>query len=102
MGLVRWLAGIVQDETGAASAARITFIMTLVFTFYLIAKDATTWTVPDKAYALLSAVLVGQIAWAGGNRVAAHLAPSVAAVSGLFSKVADRWSSSERMDTRAG
>lgn len=86
-----WLRGILQDETGQGSMARLSFAGTLVFTGVMIRQHAVgVWNVPDAAYAILTTVLVGQIAWSGGNRVAAHLAPALSAVASLFGQVAMR------------
>ena len=72
---------IVKDERGALSAARVFLAGSLAFTGTLIVLDSTIWDVPEPAYSLLGALVVGLVAWAGGPRMAQYLAPQVGAVA---------------------
>lgn len=79
--------GVLEDEQGDRSAARILLVIALPFTAALIVLDAARgWDVPDPAWALLSAVDMALIGWAAGPRIARYLLPQVgAAVSGVAS-----------------
>ena len=72
---------IVKDERGSLSAARVFLAGSLAFTGTLIVLDSTIWDVPEPAYSLLGALVVGLVAWAGGPRMAQYLAPQVGAVA---------------------
>ena len=79
---------ILTDERGTLSAARTFLFGSLVFTGTLIVLDSMIWDVPEVEYPLLGGVIMGLLAFAGGPRMAAYLAPQIGAVvSGIAKAV---------------
>jgi hypothetical protein len=85
----RKVHGWLRDEQGDKSISRLLLIVTMAFTFTVIAVDALTEAaVPGEAYALLGSLVVGLIAWAGGARIARYIGPQVAGIAqGIAAKV---------------
>ena len=75
------ISEILKDERGSFSAARTFLFGSLVFTGIIIVLDSFMLGVPEIAYTLLGSLNVGLLAWAGGPRVAAYLAPQIGAVA---------------------
>jgi hypothetical protein len=87
------MKGIITDEQGNMSAARVFLACTLLFTAIIIVLDSVAWDVPGAAYTLLGSLGVGLLAWAGGPRVAQYVAPQIGAVaSGIAKSIKEpRW-----------
>jgi len=70
--------GVLHDERGALSSARVGLWTVLAFTgWYIVSHDK-----PDGAVlSLLGSVLIGFMAWAGGPRMAQYLGPQIGAVA---------------------
>lgn len=99
----RSVGGVLRDERGCYSMARVSFAVTLSFTLVMIYRHAT-WAAtcpanqtcpglnpPDAAYHLLLTVLVAEILWAGGNRGLEYLAPALASIAQIGARIAMRF-----------
>lgn len=86
--------GILADETGKRSLARVLLIVSLVITFVLVILDSIligdvpVLDVPVPAYALLGTIFTGLLAWTAGPRIAQYVGPQMGAIaSGLAKSV---------------
>ena len=80
------LKDLLRDERGTVSAARTFLLGVLLFTGTIIVLDSIILAVPEIAYPLLGSLNVGLLAWAGGPRVAAYLAPQIGSVAAGIAK----------------
>ena len=73
--------GLLRDERGARSAARVLLMAVVGYTLPLILGDALGWiAVGTDAYTLLGGLVTILGAWAGGPRAMQYLGPQVGAV----------------------
>ena len=90
-GLSRKVHGWLKDEQGDNSMARLLLVVTVPFAFGVILADifVRRVEVPGEVYALLGGLLTGEIAWAGGARIARYIGPQIAGIAqGIAAKVA--------------
>ena len=75
---MKWHA-LIQDETGAVSTARTSFLVTGVVGLGLTVADAVSpaVTVPEPGYAFLGAIIGIAGAWAAGPRIAQYIGPAL-------------------------
>jgi CHASE2 domain-containing sensor protein len=83
-------AGILDDEQGNRSMARVSLVWALLFAAAMMVTDAVlTWqhkpNLPNALYTLLSSVVLALIGWAAGPRVFQYLGPQL---SGAGSAIA--------------
>lgn len=77
--------GLLHDETGGRSTARVLLWLVVIVTLVLIAVDSSpreAIVVPGEAYVLLGTIVSGLILWAGGARIAQYAAPMFAQMAG--------------------
>ena len=94
-----------KDEQGNWSTARMAFVGTLLFTFWMIYRDTLPGLeVPAAAYALLSTVLLGEIGWAGGPRMMQHVGKQLGGVAAGVASAARRFTGTDdrRTDDERG
>lgn len=72
-----------RDEQGNWSTSRMSFVLTMFFTFGVILVDIfnPSIEVPGEVYAILTSLLVGLIAWAGGRAIAQYVGPQIAGIA---------------------
>ena len=92
---------ILTDERGSLSAARTFLFGSLVFTGTLIVLDSMVWDVPEVVYPLLGGVIMGLLAFAGGPRMAAYLAPQVGAIASGIAQATKRLQRPDLLDNSA-
>ncbi len=80
----RKVYGFLHDEQGNRSASRLWLACTIIFTYLVILLDVAGLDVPPEVYALLTALLIGLISWAGGSNIARYLGPQLAGIAQSF------------------
>lgn len=72
----RWINGLLMDETGYPSTARVGLWVTLLVALPLIVADSRNprVDVPDSAYGMLTTLFIAFASWAAGPRVAQYIA----------------------------
>jgi len=75
-GWARWINGLLMDETGYPSTARVGLWVTLLVALPLIVADSRNprVDVPDSAYGMLTTLFIAFASWAAGPRVAQYIA----------------------------
>jgi hypothetical protein len=79
--------GILRDERGKPSLARVLLVVVVAYTLTLIAVDAALHLgVGTSVWGLLSAMVIAFAAWAGGPRALQYLGPQIGStVAGITS-----------------
>lgn len=72
----RWVNGLLMDETGYPSSARVGMWVTLLVALPLIVADSKNAQVevPAGGYGLLTTLFIAFASWAAGPRVAQYIA----------------------------